>query len=100
MEKARSTGSEQARLVLKIYGQVQGVFFRAETVRQAGSLGLVGWVRNAPDGTVEVVAEGEKEALERLYAWCQKGPSFARVERVEEKWEAYQGEFEEFTVEN
>lgn len=98
MEKVHSINSGQARLNLKISGRVQGVFFRAETARKARSLGLVGWVRNAPDGTVEVVAEGEKEALERLYAWCQKGSSFAQVEKVEAEWESYQGEFKKFGV--
>lgn len=91
-------GMEKAQLILKIHGRVQGVFFRAETARKARSLGLVGWVRNAPDGTVEVVAEGEKEALERLYRWCQKGSSFAQVERVEIKWEPYRGEFRGFSI--
>lgn len=89
---------ERARLILKIHGRVQGVFFRMETARQARSLGLVGWVRNTAYGTVEVVAEGEKEALDKLYQWCQKGPSFAQVEKVETKWEPYQGKFKEFAV--
>lgn len=83
---------------LKIYGLVHGVFFRAETARQARDLGLVGWVRNAPDGTVEVIAEGEKEALGKLHEWCQKGPSFARVEKIIVKWEPYQGEFASFKI--
>lgn len=89
---------EKARLNLKIHGRVQGVFFRAETARQAGSLGLVGWVRNAPDGTVEVVAEGEKEALDKLREWCQKGPSFSQVEKVEVEWKPYQSEFTSFEI--
>lgn len=89
---------EKARLTLKIYGQVQGVFFRAEAVRKAESLGLVGWVRNAEDGTVEVVAEGEKDTLNKLYQWCQKGSPFAQVEKVEIKWEPYESEFKEFTI--
>jgi len=89
---------EKARLTLKIHGRVQGVFFRVETARQARNLGLVGRVRNAPDGTVEVVAEGEKEALDRLHEWCQRGPSFSQVEKVKAKWSSYQGEFTSFEV--
>lgn len=101
---------EKARLTLKIHGRVQGVGFRVGVLNQAKSLGLTGWVRNAEDppaslrealragGTVEVVAEGEKETLDRLHKWCQKGPSFSRVEKVEVEREPYRGEFREFTV--
>jgi len=87
---------EKARLTLKIYGRVQGVFFRAETVRQARSLGLTGWVRNVEDGTVGITAEGERKALTRLYQWCQNGPSFSHVEKIEVKWKPYKSEFTSF----
>ncbi len=74
------------QLHLIIHGKVQGVFYRAETKDVACSLGLTGWVRNRPDGSVEVLAQGQKEKLDQILAWCKKGPSTARVERVEEEW--------------
>ncbi len=70
---------------LKIYGQVQGVFFRASTQEKAQQLGLKGFVRNEKDGTVYVEAEGAPTALEQLKAWAHKGPAQARVEKVEVK---------------
>jgi len=74
------------RLWLKIHGRVQGVFFRESVRKQAEEFGLVGWVRNAADGTVEIHSEGEEESLKKLRAWCRIGPLGARVERVEEEW--------------
>jgi acylphosphatase len=65
-----------------VTGKVQGVGFRAATVRQAGKLDLNGWVRNRDDGTVEVLFSGEPEAVEAMAAWLRKGPSRARVESV------------------
>jgi acylphosphatase len=62
---------------------VQGVFFREETRRRASSLGVAGWVRNRPDGTVEAVFEGEPEAVEGMVAFSHEGPRGARVDRVE-----------------
>lgn len=88
----------KARAHLMIRGRVQGVFYRAETVDQAKALGLVGWVRNRRDGAVEVVAEGEKERIEQLIAWCWKGPALAHVATVEVEWYPATGEFQEFRV--
>jgi acylphosphatase len=68
---------------LRIYGRVQGVFFRNWTMDQARSLGVRGWVRNRRDGSVELVAYGEDEAVEALTADCRKGPPEARVDRIE-----------------
>jgi acylphosphatase len=68
-----------------IHGRVQGVFFRDSTRRKAQELGVRGWVRNRPDGTVEAVAQGEAPAVERLEGWFRDGgPSAARVDRVEQ----------------
>jgi len=68
-------------------GRVQGVGFRAATEREAAALGLRGWVRNLPDGTVEVVAAGAEETLSTLAGWLWEGPRFARVDRVTlEEW--------------
>ena len=66
-----------------VHGRVQGVFFRDTARRMAQSRGLGGWVRNAPDGTVEAVFEGEVEAVESMVRWCAQGPGAAVVERVE-----------------
>jgi acylphosphatase len=66
-----------------IHGLVQGVFFR-DTIRQrAQAVGVSGWVRNNSDGTVEAVFEGATDNVERLLAFCRKGPRGARVDRVE-----------------
>ena len=68
---------------LRIHGRVQGVFYRAWTVETARGLGLAGWVRNRADGSVELVARGETEAVERLIALCREGPPAARVARID-----------------
>lgn len=74
-------------LKLKIHGQVQGVFFRAETKRKADELGLAGFVRNEPDGTVYVEAQGEEKNLRKFLKWCEHhGPPLAEVIRVEAKY--------------
>jgi acylphosphatase len=66
-----------------IQGRVQGVFFRDSTRRKARELGLGGWVRNCPDGTVEAVAAGDEAALDALEAWFRDGgPPAAQVEGV------------------
>lgn len=67
---------------LEVRGRVQGVGFRWYVVETARELGLAGWVRNRPDGNVELVAAGSREALERLRAAVQAGPPGARVEEV------------------
>jgi len=68
---------------LVIAGRVQGVGFREATVDAARAAGVVGWVRNRADGTVEVLAQGSSDAVDRLVAWCRRGPPFARVTGVE-----------------
>lgn len=70
------------RVRLLISGIVQGVFYRAETRRQAMSLGLCGYARNLPDGRVEVLVEGPAGQVDALIAWCRTGPPLARVDRV------------------
>jgi len=70
-----------ARLYI-IKGRVQGVFFRASTRRVAESLGLAGHAINLPDGDVEVLACGERNALDQLGEWLQDGPPHARVDAV------------------
>jgi len=94
MEKSR----DLARLWLKIEGRVQGVYFRASAVSEAQRLGLKGWVRNSPDGSVEVVAEGELGMLKELETWCRRGPAGARVERVNSRWEDVTNQFTDFRI--
>jgi acylphosphatase len=77
-------GGEQERCRLRVEGQVQGVGFRAWTAWTARSLGLAGWVRNQPDGTVELEAEGASEAVARLRDAVSRGPELASVGRVRE----------------
>lgn len=67
---------------IMVSGRVQGVCYRASTQKVAHQLGLIGWVKNRPDGCVEIQAQGELEQLEQLIAWCHKGPIFARVDSV------------------
>ncbi|MFI5397128.1 MAG: acylphosphatase [Candidatus Binatia bacterium] len=89
---------ERARLWLRIKGRVQGVGFRFSAVAEARRLALTGWVRNASDGDVELVAEGSKERLQLLAAWGHVGPRAALVTDVEEHWLPYTGEFDVFHV--
>lgn len=74
------------RLHLVIKGRVQGVGFRYAAYRQAQSLGLMGWVRNCADGTVEAEFDGNRSALESMIAWSKEGPQLARVTSVESTW--------------
>jgi len=68
---------------IKIYGRVQGVFFRAEASDKAQELGIKGYVRNEPDGTVAVVAQGDEANVQDFINWCRKGPELASVDNVE-----------------
>jgi len=68
--------------ILHVHGRVQGVFYRQSTVRQAQQLGLRGYARNNPDGTVTIEAEGPAAGLDALEAWCHQGPPAARVDQV------------------
>lgn len=87
-----------ARLHLLVSGLVQGVFYRQSTADAAGRLGLRGWARNLPDGRVEVVAEGERAALEALLEACRRGPPAARVAGVEVRWAEPLGDLGPFSV--
>ena len=90
--------SDVMRLSASIHGFVQCVSFRYYTLRQAQTLHLHGYVRNRFDGTVEVLAEGSRRALEELLSWLHKGPPSAEVERVDFEWQEPQGEFARFEV--
>jgi len=90
---------DSRRVSLRIRGRVQGVFYRESARTEALRLGLTGWVRNLPDGSVEAVAEGPPEALEAFISWSQRGPPQARVSDVERADAAALGEFLTFIVE-
>ncbi len=87
-----------ARSRVLISGLVQGVFFRREISYLARQLSVTGWTRNLSDGSVEVVAEGEKEAIDKLIQFCRVGPSGARVRNVNVVWEDFKGEFRGFRI--
>lgn len=69
-------------LKVTVYGRVQGVFFRQGTCEQARRLGIKGWVRNMPDGTVEALICGDEEQLAAMQAWLAEGPPLAQVRRI------------------
>lgn len=86
------------RVTIIVRGVVQGVGFRMETKWEADRLGLHGYVRNRPDGSVEIVAEGNSAAIDRLIAWAKHGPPAAVVEDVEVKDGEPTGEFLDFGI--
>ncbi len=74
----------------RVYGRVQGVFFRGSTQTEAKVFGLSGWAKNMPDGTVDVMACGSQENVAKLHQWLMHGPSMANVKRLECEELAYQ----------
>ena len=74
-----------------VRGNVQGVFFRDSTEKEAGSRGVRGWVRNRDDGAVEAVFEGNPDGVEALVEFCRSGPSRADVEDVDVSEEEPEG---------
>jgi len=75
--------ADRVRRRVVVQGRVQGVWFRGATEKRARALGLAGWVRNRPDGKVEAVFEGARDAVEAALAFCRTGPPAARVEQVD-----------------
>jgi len=90
--------SDLASLKVVVAGRVQGVCFRDFTYRQATELCLTGYVENKPDGTVEVLAEGARSALEKLLAHLKHGPPHARVDGTTAIWGVYNEQFRGFEV--
>lgn len=90
--------NQRTRARVLVRGIVQGVNYRWFTQRRASELGLTGYVRNAPDGSVQVLVEGEREKIEQLLDALRVGPSAAVVESVNVEWHAPSGEFERFEV--
>ncbi len=89
-------GLKQIHLVVR--GRVQGVFFRATALREARQHGLNGWVRNHPDGSVEMVVEGEEGNVKDFLSWAQTGPTTARVDDVQVRWHSHSAEYSKFTI--
>ena len=88
----------QVHLHATIRGRVQGVSFRYYTARRARDLDLTGYVRNNPDGTVEVVAEGQRARVEELLSFLRMGPRAAIVTDVDLSWPEPAGRFDRFEV--
>ena len=88
----------QKQIILKIYGRVQGVFFRASSMKEAKKLGISGVASNEDDGTVKIEAEGGEGELKQFIDWCKEGPEHAKVDRVEIKWTEATGAFSDFIV--
>ncbi len=85
------------RIHLFIYGNVTGVFFRANTQDKAISLGLNGFIKNIEQGKVEAVFEGSKSSIKEIIKFC-KNPGFTNINKVEVKEESYKGEFNNFEI--
>ncbi len=76
---------DKKAVILQVFGRVQGVGFRYYAQKKAEELGITGYVRNRPDGSVYIEAEGWPENLEQFTLWCGEGPSWARVGKVEKQ---------------
>ena len=86
------------RIHLIAHGDVQGVFYRDNTQKKASELGLKGYVKNLPDGTVEAVAEGPEDKLNELINFCKNNPGSSNVDKVDVKEEKATNEFRDFEV--
>lgn len=86
------------RAQIKVFGRVQGVFFRHSARIHAERLGLTGWARNEDDSSVTIVAEGDTQALGDFVEWCRKGPPLAGVEDVKVEQQEATGEFKRFEI--
>ncbi|MDP8023630.1 MAG: acylphosphatase [Nitrososphaeria archaeon] len=86
----------KTRAEIKVKGLVQGVGYRAFAKRVAERLGLNGFAQNMPDGSVRIIVEGERDAIEEFIGECRRGPPLSEVEDVNVKWEEYKGEFDNF----
>lgn len=99
MDDPQNSGEAPARRVHAIvHGLVQGVNFRAYTVREARRLGLTGWVRNKADGTVETIAEGSQEQLSVFIDFLHTGSPSAHVRNVEVTLSEAHGDMDSFSV--
>jgi acylphosphatase len=90
--------SDNVRARVRISGWVQGVAFRFKTKGAACENDVTGWVKNKADGSVEALFEGEKDKVDIVLKWCEKGPAMAVVKNVAVEWEEYKGEFSGFDI--
>ena len=90
------TDENLRRVHVRITGRVQGVAYRYSTCARARDLGLVGWVRNDADGSVEATFEGPSDDVETMLAWCRRGPPLARVTGIQSSDEPVRGDSDEF----
>lgn len=86
------------RLRIRAFGDVQGVFYRHFAKDMANKLDLKGWIRNDPDGSVFIVAEGEESNVDRFLEWCKEGSPMARVDNIESSVEEPVGDLEGFEI--
>lgn len=86
------------RVQLIIFGEVQGVSFRFLAKRQALINNLSGTVKNKKDRTVEIIAEGEEDDIKNMIEWCNKGPEFSHVEKIDLKWDKFKGSYKSFEI--
>ncbi len=91
---------EKEAFLAYISGIVQGVGYRYFAYRKANEYGLTGYVKNLPDGRVEVFAEGEKVRLEHFISDLKRGPQFAMVEDVRVEWQPFQNKYDRFYIES
>ncbi len=94
-----ASSDDRIQLSAGVSGRVQGVGFRYYTAAQARRLGLRGWVRNEPNGSVTVVCEGNRAAVRAMLDWLKEGPPAARVDHVDARESEYRGQFRSFTIE-
>lgn len=85
-------------LNIKIYGRVQGVFFRHYAKQKAKELGIKGFTQNEPDNTVYIEAEGEEKNLKQFLDWCHQGSSSALVKKVEFEFKSELQNFNDFVI--
>ena len=90
--------ADSAAFYAVVQGRVQGVNYRVFVSRNAAALGLTGTVRNLPDNSVEITAEGDKKQLQILVEQLKKGPPGARVDNLELSWTGYTGQYSDFSV--
>ena len=81
-----------------IIGKVQNVSYRINAKRKAEEFDLAGWVKNIPDGRVEILAEGKKENLEKMIYWCHNGSDYAIVSEVKIEWVESEEKFDKFRI--
>ena len=89
---------DHKRILIIVHGRVQGVFYRDSTRKKARELGLVGTVKNLPDGSVQIVAEGVREHLEVFSEWARQGPPASKVSHLDISYSESSGKFGEFKI--